>query len=107
MERSHHGATWNQACHREVSLGPCCFYFSITTCQTKSNAISSCLQLDDAKIFKTVKNEEDHQDLVEDLDNLENWGRLWQMRFNVGKCKMLHLGKRNPRHEYNMGDLTW
>ena len=30
--------------HREVSLGPCCFYFSLTTCQTKSNAISSCLQ---------------------------------------------------------------
>ena len=31
--------------HREVSLGPCCFYFSLTTCQTKSNAISSCLQM--------------------------------------------------------------
>ena len=45
---------------------------------------------DDAKIFKTVDNEEDHQDLAKDLDNLENWARLWQMRFNVGKCKVLH-----------------
>ena len=25
-------------------IGPCCFYYSLTTCQTKSNTISSCLQ---------------------------------------------------------------
>ena len=31
---------------------------------------------DDAKIFKTVDNEEVHQDLAKDLDNLENWARL-------------------------------
>ena len=72
------------------------------------NQIKCNIQLfaDDAKIFKTVKNEEDHQDLVKDLDNLENWARLWQMKFNVGKCKVLHLGRRNPRYEYNMGDRT-
>ena len=72
------------------------------------NEIKCNIQLfaDDAKIFKTVKNEEDHQDLVKDLDNLENWARLWQMKFNVGKCKVLHLGRRNPRYEYNMGDRT-
>ena len=28
------------------------------------------------------------------------------MRFNVGKCKVLHLGRKNPRYEYNMGDRT-
>ena len=28
------------------------------------------------------------------------------MRFNVGKFKVRHLGRRNPRHEYNMGDRT-
>ena len=27
----------------------------------------------DAKIFKTVENEEDHQELAKDMDNLENW----------------------------------
>ena len=40
------------------------------------------------------------------MDNLENWARLWQMKYNVGKCKVLHLGRRNPRYEYNMGDRT-
>ena len=24
----------------------------------------------------------------------------------MGKCKVLHLGRRNPHNEYNMGDLT-
>ena len=33
-------------------------------------------------------------------------GQDWQMKFNVGKCKVLHLGRRNPRYEYNMGDRT-
>ena len=72
------------------------------------NEIKCNIQLfaDDAKIFKTVENEEDHQDRFKDLDNLENWARLWQMKFNVGQCKVLHLGRRNPRYEYNMGDLT-
>ena len=23
----------------------------------------------------------------------------------MGKCKVLHLGSRNPRYDYNMGDL--
>ena len=54
---------------------------------------------DDAKIFTTVENEEDHQDLAKDVDNLDNWARLWQRRFNVGKCKVLHLGRRNSRYE--------
>ena len=32
----------------------------------------------------------------------------WKMEFNVDKCKIMHLGKHNPRHVYTMGgtDLT-
>ena len=42
---------------------------------------------DNANIFKTVDNEEDHQDLANDSDYLENWARLWQMKFYVGHVK--------------------
>ena len=86
-------------------IGPLLFLLFINDIP---NEIKCNIQLfaDDAKIFKTVKNEEDHQDFAKDLDNLENWARLWQMRFNVGKCKVLHLGRKNPHYEYNMGDLT-
>ena len=72
------------------------------------NEVKCNIQLfaDDANIFKTVENDEDHQDLAKDLDNLESWARLWLMRFIVGKCKVLvHLSRRNPRYEYNMGDV--
>ena len=69
---------------------------------------NSQLFADDAKIFKTVKNEEDHHDLAKDLDNLENWARLWQMRFltwgNVKCCTSVE--QPHARYEYNMGDLT-
>ena len=69
---------------------------------------NSHLFADDAKIFKTVKNEEYHQDLAKDLDNLENWARLWQMRFltwgNVKCCTSVE--QTHARYEYNMGDLT-
>ena len=85
-------------------IGPLLFLLFINDMPNEMNC-NIQLFADDAKIFKTVDNEEDHQDLAKDLDNLENWARLWQMRFNVGKCKVLHLGSRNPRYDYNMGDL--
>ena len=27
------------------------------------------------------------------------------MEFNVGKCKIMHLGKSNPKHAYTMGGV--
>ena len=52
-------------------IGPLLFLLFINDIP---NEIKCNLQLfaDDAKIFETVKNEEDYQDLAKDLDNLEN-----------------------------------
>ena len=36
------------------------------------------------------------------LDLLCNWADKWEMRFNVDKCHLLHLGRNNQKHSYNM-----
>ena len=33
------------------------------------------------------------------------WANKWKMEFNVEKCKIMHLGKANPKHTYTMGGV--
>ncbi|KAK4823861.1 hypothetical protein QYF61_007509 [Mycteria americana] len=37
------------------------------------------------------------------LDRLEKWVARNLVQFNKGKCKVLHLGRNNPRHQYILG----
>ena len=61
---------------------------------------------DDTKIFRRVDSEEDRGALQRDLDRLVNWSEVWQMRFNVDKCKVMHFGRGSPGGSYVMNGGT-
>ena len=46
------------------------------------------------------------QSLQDDLDKLVKWSEKWQMVFNFGKCKCIHIGHGNMDEKYTIGDAV-
>ena len=61
---------------------------------------------DDTKLCSTVQSMEEVHKLQADLNTLSDWASTWQMRFNVDKCKVMHLGSNNLRASYVLWDVT-
>ncbi|GAB0183540.1 cAMP-dependent protein kinase inhibitor alpha [Grus japonensis] len=57
---------------------------------------------DDTKLCGMVDTLERRDAIQRDLDRLEEWACVNLMKFNKGKCKVLHVGLRNPKHNYRM-----
>ncbi|CAM5165119.1 unnamed protein product [Natator depressus] len=57
---------------------------------------------DDTNLLKIVKTKADCEELQKDLTKLSDWATKWQMKFNVDKCKVMHIGKNNLHYTYNM-----
>ena len=60
---------------------------------------------DDTKIYSHIRSEDDIMSTTsqQDIDELLKWSEMWQMPFNISKCKCLHMGRSNPNHVYSMG----
>ena len=54
---------------------------------------------DDTKIYDDAKRSGDIQN---DLYKMQNWTEQWNLYFNVTKCKVMHIGKKNPKTSYYM-----
>ena len=57
---------------------------------------------DDCKVYRSVPTAEDIDILQEDINNLCQWSKDWQMLFNVKKCKVLQIGHNNAYCDYSM-----
>ena len=51
---------------------------------------------------KSDNNFKGNEVLQNDLNSIRDWASRWKMEFNVDKCKIMHMGRSNPKHNYSM-----
>ena len=84
-------------------LGPLLFLIFINDLDSAATAINILLKFaDDTKVAQPLRSDADRAALQEALNSLTEWADRWGMAFNVQKCKVMHVGRNNPRHEYSM-----
>ena len=61
---------------------------------------------DDTKGLKVIDSTEDRDKLQDTLDKLTKWSEEWGMSFNIPKCKIMHVGKNNPRFAFKLSGVA-
>jgi hypothetical protein len=84
-------------------LGPLLFIIFINDLDASAAAADIIKKFaDDTKLGQDVTIPERGEALQASLDGMVAWAATWGMQFNVAKCKVLHLGGRNPKRVYTM-----
>ncbi|GAB0205461.1 hypothetical protein GRJ2_003011700 [Grus japonensis] len=59
---------------------------------------------DDTKLCGVVEMLEGRDAIQRDLERLERWACVNRMKFNKAKCKVLHMGRHNPKYDCRLGE---
>ena len=88
-------------------LGPTLFVYFINDLPSVAQNITKIFA-DDTKLYSKITSEDDYLSLQDDINSLVKWSEKWKMKFNSDKCKMLHLGRNNPKFDYTIreGDVN-
>lgn len=82
-------------------LGPLLFVIYIN--DIDRNIVSRLSKFaDDTKVYNVVSDIAQYNQIQEDLNKVLAWSESWLMSFNVSKCKVMHLGRQNPRLPYTL-----
>ena len=57
---------------------------------------------DDIMLTGSVDNDIQRQIIKENLTILPNWDRMWEVHFNIDKCKVMHIANSNLEVKYKM-----
>ena len=92
----HRGRCWDQ------------YYFLIFINDLDDDLLRKLLKFaEDTNNFRTVKSDADKETVQDDLTELVKWSKKWQMLFNFGKRKCIHIGHGNMSKEYFMGNTIF
>lgn len=79
-------------------LGP--ILFTIFINDLPEGLVNICkIFADDTKLYG---NANDSNEIQRDINKLQDWSDKWNLYFNVSKCKVMHIGRNNPRVDYTM-----
>ncbi|KAJ7422903.1 rna-directed dna polymerase from mobile element jockey-like [Willisornis vidua] len=62
---------------------------------------------DDTKLGGVADTPEGLSAIQQDLDRLESWEERNLIRFNKGKCRVLYLGRNNPKYQHRLELTYW
>ena len=64
---------------------------------------SIMLYADDAKLYRAISTQTDTRFLQEDIVALEEWSKVWLLRFHPQKCSLLRVGlQKKAKTDYHM-----